>query len=410
MKIESVKIRNFKAAIEYDGVIGGKNVYLIGGNGRGKTSFIDAVFKGVSGKKMPPCPITDNGRKGLIEVDLGDFIARTKFKKGRPVEFELENKNFENEADKFIKSPRTYLEKRIGIIDFDINEFLNLSDSKQVEYVAKHLSLDFSDIDTDLEELYEERKYDKKKLGELKLSQDYYKPEDAEKELINIVDLSKKIETEQAKCSKVNKVEKGVSDKLSRVEEIELEIGRLNLKLETLNEEIRKGEDWLLKPVNQKIDESDLIEMVRKRDTATATNKVIQDAKDAKIIDASISKYEEAIEEANDKIASKKQEKAKRISSAINMEELTYSMTDECFLYDGRKFDKSQTNTAAQLITGMKIGSMMLKDLKIMRVDASLIDKVEFAKVLDWAKEQDIELFIELVDREATQLRIEVDE
>lgn len=138
MKIESIKIHNFKAIDSANLEIGGKNVYLIGGNGKGKTSFIDAVFKGLSGKNLPPQPIKDNGKKGVIEIDLGDFIARTKFKKGRPTEFELENKTYEAEADKFMKSPRSYMERRIGILDFDINDFLALSDAKQVEYVAKY--------------------------------------------------------------------------------------------------------------------------------------------------------------------------------------------------------------------------------------------------------------------------------
>lgn len=408
MKIEAINIHNFKAIKSYKGEIGGKNVYLIGGNGKGKTSFIDAVFKGLSGKNLPSVPITDNGKKGAIEIDLGDFIARTKFKKGRPTEFELENKNYEGEADKFIKSPRTYMEKRIGILDFDINEFLALSDAKQVEYVAKHLAVDFSDIDAEIEELMESRKFDKKKLAELKTKQEYFKDEDADKTIVDIVAISKEIEAETAKSATVNKVKEGIDNRVKSIANKQAEAKKLLKEAELLAKEVEDGNAWLSDPDNALMSDEVLAEKIQSRDNSTAINKTIQEAKDARANDLEIEKYEGFINEATESIEEQKELKAKRISEVISMDDLTYSTADECFLYQGRPFDKTQTNTAAQLITGMKIASMMLKELKILRVDASLIDKVEFDKVLAWADENGIELFVEFVDREATQLKIEV--
>lgn len=409
MKIESVKIHNFKAISNYSGEIGGKNVYLIGGNGKGKTSFIDAVFKGLSGKNLPPQPITDNGKKGLIEVDLGDFIARTKFKKGRPTEFELENKVFSTEAEKFIKSPRSFMERKIGVLDFDINSFLNLTDSKRVEYVAKHLNVDFDDIDGEIEELTESRKFDKKRLAEVKVAQDYYDPKDAEKTIVDVVAISKEIEAETIKSGQVQRIRDGIEDRNKRQKEIEETIEALKKENEEINVKLRLARLWLENPENTLLTDDELAEKLQTRDTATAINDKIRAAKTARAVDLEIEELESAISEATESILEQKKLKAERISGAINMDELTYCTTDERFLFQGRPFDKHQTNTAAQLITGMKIASMMLKELKILRVDASLIDKSEFAKVLDWAKENEIELFVELVDREATQLKIEVE-
>jgi hypothetical protein len=420
MKVESIVINKFKAIDSFKGDVGGKNVYLIGGNGKGKTSFIDAVFSGVSGKNFPPVPITDDGKKGSIEIDLGDFIARTKFKKGRPTEFELENKVYTDETDKFIKSPRSYMEQRIGIIDFDVNKFLALSDAKQVEYVAKNLDVDFSHIDAELEELYEGRKFDKKKLAELKIKEDYYKKEDAEKDLVDIVAISKQIEAETAKSANVSKVQDGLDARKKRALEIEAEIlalererdGYVNIETQFTEhgvlKQIEDGKIWLERPENALMSDEDLADLIQKRDNSTAINKVIQAAKDARAIDEEIATKESIIDTYNSDIEKQKEAKSKLLSKAINMEGLTYSTAEERFLFQGRPFDKHQTNTAAQLITGLKIASMMLKDLKILRVDASLIDKAEFNKVLKWADENDIELFVELVDREATQLKIEV--
>ena len=74
---------------------------------------------------------------------------------------------------------------------------------------------------------------------------------------------------------------------------------------------------------------------------------------------------EKAIEEQNAEVDKLKEAKSKRISDKINVEGLTYNVAGECFLWEGLPFDSNQINTAAQLIAGMKIASMMLKDLKI---------------------------------------------
>lgn len=410
MKIESVKIHSFKAIKSYTGEIGGKHVYLIGGNGKGKTSFIDAVFSGLSGKKLPPEPIHNGGKKGLIEIDLGDFIARTKFKSGHPAEFELENKTFEGDADKFIKSPRTYMERRIGILDFDINEFLALSDMRQVEYVAKHLAVDFTDIDAKIEELTESRKFDKKTLAEYKSKQAYYNEEDAAKEYVDIVAVSKELEANAEKQAAYDKVRDGILTRETNIADWQKQIKELEEKIDTANSEAGLGRVWMDEPENQPMSAEELQAKTETRDKAATLNEVIKEAKEAKQIDELIKQYETQINEYTENILEQKQLKAERISGVISMDELTYDVDKECFMYQDRPFDKTQTNTAAQLITGMKIASMMLKDLKILRVDASLIDKVEFDKVLSWADEQGIELFVELVDREAAQLQIKVDE
>ncbi len=76
--------KNFKGIESYTGEVNGKNIYLIGPNAANKTSFIDAIWAGLEGPKyMPSEPITKGKPSGLIEIDLGEFIARTKLKQGK---------------------------------------------------------------------------------------------------------------------------------------------------------------------------------------------------------------------------------------------------------------------------------------------------------------------------------------
>ena len=422
MNIQSINIKNFKGIRSYEGDIQGKHVYLVGANGSGKTSFIDAVWSGLTGKNIPPQPITDDGKRGLIEIDLGDFIARTKFKKGRPVEFELENKEFTTESEKFIKAPRSYMEKRLGILNFDINDFFSKTDAEQVKYFAKIMNEDFTDIDSEIEEVAESRKFDKRKLTELGAKDSYYSEEDAAKELVDVVELSKDIESKVSKKTVFENVKKGVDERKLKIISIDAQIAALRVErdggdiieddgeiipIKGLSVEIEDGDDWLNQPENI-VNESNLAEMRTELENSTKTNEKIQEAKDAKKVDEESETLKKAIQTANDDIDKLKSDKAKRISSRINIDGLEYSVKEERFLWNGLPFDRKQINTASQLISGMKIGSTLLNELKILKVDASLIDKVNFNKVLEWADENEIELFIELVDREAAKLNIHI--
>lgn len=422
MKVQNITIKNFKGIEEAEVDVNGKSVYLIGGNGTGKTSFIDAVFKGVSGKGLPTEPTTNGVKKGTIEIDLGDFIARTKFTKNKPTSFELENKEFSSEADRFVKSPRSYLNSIVGILDFDINEFFGKSDAEQVKYFCKVSGIDFSDLDTDIQEIEDSRRADKKELAVKKGLVTYYNKDDAAREEIDLLEATKKLAAAKETAALYLKVKEGVLQRAQLAEEYESEIKRLQALLsggtyidkvngETTVEkglytQIADGNEWLGMDINKPLSPDELTAAEGALETLDEDNKKIREAKAAKQIDADVKKLEDAIDEADKDIEKKKTEKAKRIAANMAVEGLTYDTAGERFLYNGLPFEKEQINTAAQLIAGLKIGAMMLKDLKILKVDASLIDKREFDKVLEWAENNDIQLFVELVDREGDQLKI----
>lgn len=393
MKIEKINIKNFKGIDNYEGEINGSNVYLLGGNASGKTSFIDAIWGCLSPKNLPTEPVSKGEKKALVEIDLGDFIARSKFTRGKAVNFEIENKVFNSETEKFIKAPRTYLSNRIGIIDFDVHDFFSKTDAEKLKYLSKILDQDFSDLDADIEEAMESRKFDKKRLAELSATVDYYSKKDAEADLIDIVALSKEVNQEEKKVETYNKVKLGIQERRD--------------KIAVLEKEILDGEKWM---ANESVipDEEKIKALNEKLDSANETNKRIQSAKTAKLVDDEVEDLNKEISLATDDIERLRKEKAKRISDVINVEGLEYNVEKEIFLYNGLPFESNQINTAAQLIAGMHIASTMLKDLKIIRVDASLIDKNNFNKVLSWAKEKDIELFIEIVDREADVASLEI--
>jgi predicted ATP-dependent endonuclease of OLD family len=400
MQIQNVNIKNFKGVRSYEGEIKGKNVYLMGANGSGKTSFIDAIWCGLTGKNLPPTPITDDGKRGLIEIDLGDFIARTKFKKGRAAEFEIENKLFTEEADKFVKAPRSFMEQKLGILNFDINDFFKKSAAEQVKYYSKIMNEDFTDIDSEIEEIVESRKFDKRKLAEIGKDINYFNEDLAKRDLVSVLELSKKLDIEKEKKTTFDRISGG---RLERVTKIEL----LKAEIKTLDKEVDDAENWLHNEDNHP-DAIAIESLQNEIQNSEKTNDEIREAKAAQKADQDTEELKNSIKEQNDAIELLKIQKAARISRLIKIDGLEYSIAEERFLWEGLPFDPKQTNTASQLIAGMKIGSTLLNELKILKVDASLIDKVQFNKVLEWADNEGIELFVELVDREAAKLVISV--
>jgi hypothetical protein len=77
---------------------------------------------------------------------------------------------------------------------------------------------------------------------------------------------------------------------------------------------------------------------------------------------------------------------------------------------DGLPFESNQINTARKIIAGLEIQFALMSDVKIARFDGSLLDNKSIAEVENWAKEKGVQLFVELVDRDGDELKIEVQE
>lgn len=409
MKITGINIKSFKKLkSEQLQDVEGKNIYLIGGNEQGKTSFIEAVWFGLTGKNCPKKAIHEDGRNGLIEIDIKDddgseFTARTKLKKNRPFEFEVENKNFKEASKQFIKSPRKFIESKIGMIDFDIVEFLRKSNMQQIKYLGKYLNLDVSDIDAEIEEITESRKFDKNTLRIQEDKVNYYDKKDAAKEYVNIKDLMTERDSLSKKRSNMAKTKWGIRERKNKIKELMKEISKLD-------SEIVLGETWIDANEGSTPTRKEFKKAEKNVFSCETINSRIREAKEAQIIDLQVEKLRKAIQEADDEIENQRLLKAERISKAINIPNLTYDISEEQLLYKGFPFSTNQINTASQLIIGMKIAHAMLKDLKILKIDASLIDKDQFDKVLEWAEEKEVSLFVELVDRENSQLKIITDD
>lgn len=393
-RIQKVEIKNFKC-IDYQNVdLNGNNVYLVGPNAKGKTSFIDACYGQLPGK-----PLKDGERKGEINIEIDGYI----------IEFNFSEKNqkaklniFDKEG-KPQKAPATLFKQLFGINDFNIDEFLKLSDSKQVDFIKNIIGIDWTDVDAKRKELYDERTFKDRKIKELdaRLTGKMFK-----KDLVKV-----EITPLMEKLSKANELNTRIdngNDFVTKSEEI-IESKKIQIKLlqEEINEissKVNKSKEWLSE--NKKVSTQDIEEEIK---AATENNEEIALQSQFNREREEVKKLVSEVDSIEEEMKSIDEEKKKHLEAAsMPVRGLTF---DEDKLYlDGIPFESDQVNTARRIIAGIEIQYALCGEVKIARFDGSLLDKNSMEEVEKWAKDKGVQLFVEIVDREGEELKIEVEE
>lgn len=407
MKIQSVQIRNFKGIKNAQVSAKGNNVYVIARNGMGKTSFIDAIFKILSGKDMPPMPTTQGEKAGEVKIELDDIVVLAKFnEKNQKIGIEITNKEGVP-----IKEPRTTLNGLVGAIDFDIDKFFGLSVSKQIEMLKQITGIDFTDLDEQYKKAFDERTFVNRKVKEVEAQQ---KPFDENKvEPIDLTAMTATINEKRKHNTDIDGIVERIGKRQDEITKNDADIAELKNKiseLEAKNKELEDINDQataaLLTPEYKKFDidkeEADFA-------SAIEENKVrAENAKNKELYDEFVQlldkekKLTESIETIRKSKADALKE-CKKLPPGISFDEngLTYM---------GLPFEASQVNRAQQIIIGLQLQLAMLGDVKIARFDGSVIDDENLDYISEWAEKNDLQLFVEIVDRSADKLKIEVRE
>lgn len=401
-KIETIKIRNFKGIDRIESNVNSGNVYVVGGNGKGKTSFIDAVWNALTGKDIPSEPIKQGENESTIEIELKDHVAILEFKRDRSDKVKQSFKLISKTDGELIAQPRTVLNQLVGVIDFNPNHFFELSANKQIEYFCSLIGLDFGSVDRKIAELYEERTFRNKELKRLKENSNvWFDATIADKPLVDVKVLFERKIAEQKKIDNMTKVVSGLDDRRLQITELQNQI----LKLQG---EITTGEQWIANPENAISSPADMNTIQSQIDTAESENKLINEHKSARENSIALNKVENEVRDIEKEMTEQKELKRDQLSKSIDIPNLTFD--GERFLFDGLPFENTQINTANQLIAGLRIGLKMIKDVRILKFDGSLIDDNNMKEIQRWSKENDIQLFVEQVDRSGGKLEIRIDE
>jgi hypothetical protein len=75
---------------------------------------------------------------------------------------------------------------------------------------------------------------------------------------------------------------------------------------------------------------------------------------------------------------------------------------------DGLPFESNQIATSRKMIAALEIAERMLGDIRYLHFDASILDKQNAQKIIDWANERDLQLCLERALWDGGELSYEI--
>jgi len=414
-KINHYKIQDFKLIESIEGNPIGKNVYVIGKNQTGKSTLIDAIWSVLDPSFLPDEPIKKGKTSSTIEVDFGNYKCTVLFKKTKQGKISRTLTVVNASTFEEIKSPRALVDSLAGAsVSFSIDKFLELSDKLRAEYLANAIGLgsEFRMLSLRFQEEYDDRRIKNK---ELKILEAKFEPYD-EKHLLIEVDNIGQMTSELAVAKQSQDVYNRACD---LKQQLEKRVEAINLQMQELEKEklglfsrIQVGNDFINNPVNWPAD-SEKITILEYTVNNFSDAKLLRDAAiQNSTIQISIETTKVEISECNTEIGNISHEIGALVSKKLGIPGLVFDIeTNKLFLND-LPLEKQQINTAELIKIGLMISSKMISEnqLRIVRFDGSLVDDDNLGIIQVWAEENDIQLFVEIMDRSTEELTVIIDE
>jgi predicted ATP-dependent endonuclease of OLD family len=401
MKVIEVNVKNFKSISDFDMMLKGKSVFLVGENGTGKTSLIQAIWNALSAKGKVTKPLKDGEQKGNVIVVIGNDSQQYTIEK----RFVGDNEYLEvTSPDGFTTTKKTALESLVGNIDFDIFEFIDLGKSvpgkrQQVEIVKAMLD------PKELEKIEEHQG----KIKEANEKKNYFSRR--VKELKPVIE-------EGETVGEIERVDvEALRDKLDMAENNDRLKTESEQRLEWINNQISDLEDKLAQLKQQKGSVEDKIKSLPDMDLAKAREEYEKGLEQNKLYEQSI-KLQTLIQESN-----KAKEQAH--SFAILEDELKTGLKDlvakskipikgltfeeDCLMYNGLPFDDTALSTSELIQVGIELAIAQNPNVKILKIArGESIGKKRMAEIRKLAEGAGFQLFVERVNDKEPNLTVKI--
>lgn len=425
MKINKIHVHNFKAISDEQLSLNGCSAIITAGNNKGKTSLLRGLVDRFRGEK-PDIIVKDGEEKGFNYIELED---------GSKIEWK-----FTDKTESFAYITKEGIKQTTGVLTtigaryfgtkFDIDKFLNSPSAKQVQMLQELVGIDFKDIDVRYKKAYEGRADANKEVARLRglnipEPKAFEKPDikaiQSEIDKVRILnsnlkkEWSKNNSTHLSEIVEYNKTQSNIKASLKNYSNLK-DLAESNMGSFIDLKSAEKYIESLPKPKNDKPiknlpepkykSESDLIQKLNKANAdlrsydnfvrdREAYNKWIKEGLVAK----------KTVEDYENKLKEIKKEKLDLIESANLPDGFKISDTD--ILYNGYPLNDSQISSSSKYIAALKLGLMVLGDIRTMHFDASFLDRQSLEEVQLWAEENDLQLLIERPDFDGGELKYE---
>jgi predicted ATP-dependent endonuclease of OLD family len=426
LKILKAEIKNFKN-IEYREVeFEGKSALIIGSNGKGKSSLIQAVCSPINSKMIPFEPIKKGEEKGHVILTIGGDLHGEQVKYNVECYFSQEHKRgrlvLKTEDGTSISSVKANLSSILGNISFDIMEFMRMAKTdsgkpseagvkKQIELVKSLMPEEaikvLYELDLEREKIYSERTEIRREIKYIKsdLESNSFTLEDIEKykEQVSASEYSIKIEKGKEINDNIQKSIEFINHSDDSVKSIDEDIAALQLKRKELLTKKAQCEAFISKHKEVDVD-SLLIQMDSISEHNSNHLKIAEmKAKEEKLKEAEVSS-----EKISERITQISSEKVQLFSSAkLPVKGLTFN--ESSVMYDGLPLTEEQHPTSRLIAIGLKIGMALNPNLRLLVIkDGSLLDNKTMKYVLDACDKKGYQLLIEQVsDEDSEEVKVE---
>jgi DNA repair exonuclease SbcCD ATPase subunit len=385
----------------------GNLVKLSGANGSGKTSILDAIEYALRGTANVPSKVITTGKKsGTVQIDLGEVVVTRKFSESGRTTLQIMSK--ENRS--IYPSPQSLLDNLTGKISFDPLEFIRMDPHKQFLELRRLTNLDLTEIDEAIEKDYTTRREVKKEYQAIEARRDVIhvvpdlplerRDEEAlTREIAEVANFNEEITRQQLNREKIERSKQQIADQIAqrarKIEALRLEIEEMEQETERDRESIenivREMDTW--KPLPEPKNASDLAdELSRARIVNAAIGRREQRDALQKEIDALQSRHEAL----GTSLENNRATRIRMIEEAhFPIEGLSFG--EDEVLWQGLPFN--QVSNADQIRASVAIGMASNPRLRVMRVkDGSLLDSHSMKIVAEMAKDEDFQIWIEMVD------------
>lgn len=430
MRIVSLKAENIKKLVAIEITPKGNIVEITGENGSGKTSILDALFWALAGlTNVQDKPIRQGQKKGLIELDLGEFkVTRTFTLKENGEEYSTSLKVVN--ADGFSSAtPQTVLDKIFGKLSFDPLLFSRMDDKSQIDQLKSLVKgFDFKASEKQEKDTYDERTVVNRRAKEASLTHVSFKDVPAaEPTKGDTKTLTERLTNASKKNVEIARVQAERNKQEQTIKERLLSAGRLWLDAQTtwtkaeqaFEEAKRKLEEaraalakekesyetnqkdadedftkWSSSPALEPMEDVDVLK--KSLDEAQAVNELWERWQKKNQAKLDIEMYEKQSQELTDKIACLQKERMDAVTSAgLPVEGLGFN--EDKVTLNGIPF--KQASSAEQLRTSVAIAMALNPTLRFIRVqDGSLLDPKGMEMLAEMASKEDFQIWVEKVD------------
>ncbi len=426
MQIINLQAENFRIlkAIEIapDG-----NVVTIGGkNGQGKSSVLDAIWVALAGRsKAPPTPIRNGEQKCTIRLDLGEIVV-TRTLNAKDGGYTDSVKVESSDGKQRYQQPQAMLDDLLGQIGFDPFAFVQKKPADQAEMLLQMVPLPI-----DLEELARADESDfairrdvnrevaslAAQIAAIVVPSDLpTRPVDRQAildQLSSAADTNTAIERDRmAREDRQSTIER----RKTRVEELNSLIGNLEKQIADARTEVkmlgtgtaeREAELAALPPLAEPVNTGKLREELA---AAESTNAQIERAAHRAQLKADHDAKAAQAQSLTDMMDAREEDRRKALAAAkMPIEGLGFAINEKgkpTVLFNGLPF--GDASSAEQIRASTAIAMSANPELRVLRIkDGSLLDEDSMAIIAGMAKDQDFQVWQEVVSSGGVGIIIE---